>query len=75
MNCCDADDSIRELFGPLLPILPVVDLDEAIQFINGRSAQILINNLLLYDCRDHPLVLYSFCSSEETKVKSKFFYP
>jgi len=26
----------REIFGPFLPILPVVDLDEAIQFINSR---------------------------------------
>lgn len=50
------DDALlaEELFGPLLPILPVVDLNEAIQFVNTR---------------DHPLVVYAFCKSEETKSK------
>lgn len=27
----------EEIFGPLLPILPVSDLDEAIKFINKRE--------------------------------------
>lgn len=30
----------REIFGPLLPIVPVEDLDEAIAFINARYARI-----------------------------------
>lgn len=48
------DDALlgEELFGPLLPILPVEDVNEAIQFVKSR---------------DHPLVLYAFCKSEETK--------
>jgi acyl-CoA reductase-like NAD-dependent aldehyde dehydrogenase len=26
----------RELFGPVLPLVPVEDVDEAIKFINAR---------------------------------------
>jgi acyl-CoA reductase-like NAD-dependent aldehyde dehydrogenase len=28
--------SLREIFGPILPIVPVDDVDEAIEFINAR---------------------------------------
>lgn len=28
----------RELFGPFLPVLPVEDVDEAIQFVSSRCA-------------------------------------
>ncbi|KAJ3570930.1 hypothetical protein NP233_g4088 [Leucocoprinus birnbaumii] len=50
------DDALlgEELFGPVLPILPVEDVDEAIRFVNER---------------DHPLVSYVFCNSQETKKK------
>ncbi|KXN90231.1 Aldehyde dehydrogenase, dimeric NADP-preferring [Leucoagaricus sp. SymC.cos] len=44
----------RELFGPFLPILPVEDINEAIGFVSAR---------------DHPLVLYAFCSSDKNKDK------
>ena len=30
------DPRFRELFGPLLPVVPVKNLDEAIEFINDR---------------------------------------
>ncbi|TFK73416.1 NAD-aldehyde dehydrogenase [Pluteus cervinus] len=44
----------EEIFGPVLPIVPVEDLDEAIAFVNAR---------------DHPLALYVFTNSAEVKKK------
>ncbi|KAF8556817.1 aldehyde dehydrogenase [Imleria badia] len=48
------DDSLmsEELFGPLLPVVPVKNLDEAIEFINDR---------------DHPLALYVFSQDSTFK--------
>ncbi|CDH57278.1 fatty aldehyde dehydrogenase [Lichtheimia corymbifera JMRC:FSU:9682] len=40
-----------EIFGPILPIVPVKDMKEAIQVVNSR---------------DHPLALYVFTSSART---------
>ncbi|MCL7497433.1 aldehyde dehydrogenase family protein [Streptomyces sp. MCA2] len=48
----DAPVMQEEIFGPVLPIVPVPDLDAAIAFINGR---------------DKPLALYAFTSSDATK--------
>ncbi|MBD0740988.1 aldehyde dehydrogenase family protein [Streptomyces sp. CBMA152] len=42
----------EEIFGPVLPIVTVADLDEAIEFINDR---------------DKPLALYAFTESDTTK--------
>lgn len=42
----------EEIFGPILPILRVASLDEALTFITGR---------------DKPLALYAFTGSPETK--------
>ncbi|MFH8681978.1 aldehyde dehydrogenase family protein [Streptomyces lydicus] len=42
----------EEIFGPVLPIVPVPDLDAAIAFINDR---------------DKPLALYAFTESDTTK--------
>jgi len=42
----------EEIFGPILPIITVPDLDAAIAFINDR---------------DKPLALYAFTDSEDTK--------
>ena len=42
----------EEIFGPVLPVLRVPDLDAAIAFVNAR---------------DKPLALYGFTDSEETK--------
>ncbi|WP_225833641.1 aldehyde dehydrogenase family protein [Streptomyces sp. NK08204] len=44
----------EEIFGPILPILTVTGLDEAIDFINDR---------------DKPLALYVFSGSEETRER------
>jgi aldehyde dehydrogenase (NAD+)/aldehyde dehydrogenase (NAD(P)+) len=51
-----SDDSLmsEELFGPILPIVPVDDVDEAIKFINAR---------------DHPLALYVFSTDAAFKNK------
>ncbi|MFD5441822.1 aldehyde dehydrogenase family protein [Streptomyces tendae] len=48
------DDPVmqEEIFGPILPILTVTDLDEAIAFINDR---------------DKPLALYAFTENDTTK--------
>ncbi len=45
---------LAEIFGPVLPVLPVPDLDAAIAFINER---------------DKPLALYAFTDSERTKQR------
>ncbi|WP_431678368.1 aldehyde dehydrogenase family protein [Kitasatospora sp. KL5] len=42
----------EEIFGPILPIVEVAGLDEAIDFVNDR---------------DKPLALYAFSPSEETR--------
>lgn len=49
-----ADSAVmsEEIFGPLLPVLPVASLDEAIDFVNER---------------DKPLALYVFSESPETE--------
>ncbi|MFJ5226644.1 aldehyde dehydrogenase family protein [Streptomyces sp. NPDC088400] len=48
----DAPVMSEEIFGPVLPIVSVPDLDAAIAFINDR---------------DKPLALYAFTETEETK--------
>ncbi|KAJ7632988.1 NAD-aldehyde dehydrogenase [Roridomyces roridus] len=50
------DDSLmsEEIFGPLLPIVPVDNLDEAIAYVNAH---------------DHPLALYVFTQNEVFKKK------
>ncbi|KAF9443399.1 aldehyde dehydrogenase [Macrolepiota fuliginosa MF-IS2] len=51
-----ADDSLmsEEIFGPVLPIVPVKDVDEAIAFVNDH---------------DNPLALYVFSKDEAYKKK------
>ncbi|MFF5499322.1 aldehyde dehydrogenase family protein [Streptomyces aquilus] len=44
----------EEIFGPILPIVTVPDLDQAIDFINDR---------------DKPLALYVFAESEDTRAR------
>ncbi|KAF8196110.1 NAD-aldehyde dehydrogenase [Pholiota molesta] len=50
------DDALmtEEIFGPLLPVVPVDDIDAAIKFINDR---------------DHPLAIYVFAKDEKVKSK------
>ncbi|KZT21750.1 aldehyde dehydrogenase [Neolentinus lepideus HHB14362 ss-1] len=43
-----------ELFGPLLPIMPVKDVDEAINYVRSK---------------DHPLVLYAFTQNQQLKER------
>ncbi|KAH9048420.1 NAD-aldehyde dehydrogenase [Lactarius hengduanensis] len=52
----NGDDSLmrEEIFGPVLPIVGVDDVDEAIEFINAR---------------DHPLALYVFSTNSAFKSK------
>jgi len=47
----DAKVMTEEIFGPILPIVAVPDVDAAIRFVNGR---------------DKPLALYVFTGSDET---------
>lgn len=44
----------EEIFGPILPVLTVSDVDEAIRFVNDR---------------DRPLALYVFAESEEVQLR------
>ncbi|KAG7090418.1 hypothetical protein E1B28_009537 [Marasmius oreades] len=44
----------EEIFGPVLPIMPVKDLDEAIAYVNSH---------------DHPLTLYVFSQDSKFKEK------
>jgi aldehyde dehydrogenase (NAD+) len=44
----------EEIFGPILPVLPVADADEAIEFVNER---------------DRPLALYVFSESEAVQER------
>ncbi len=47
----DAAVMSEEIFGPILPVLTVADVDEAIRFVNDR---------------DKPLALYAFSSNDRT---------
>ncbi|KAG2111360.1 aldehyde dehydrogenase [Suillus clintonianus] len=52
-DVADGDSLLEEeLFGPILPIVPVDSLKQAINFVNARS---------------HPLVLYAFSDNESVK--------
>lgn len=43
----------EEIFGPLLPIVTVSDMDDAVRFINDR---------------EKPLALYIFCSNKKVRT-------
>jgi len=49
-----AYNHFREIFGPVLPIISVETLDDAIEYINRGN---------------HPLVLYAFSTNEDNKKK------
>ncbi|KAG6811609.1 hypothetical protein H0H92_006624 [Tricholoma furcatifolium] len=52
-NVTETDSLLEEeLFGPILPLVPVDSIEDAIEIVNSR---------------DHALVLYAFTESEETK--------
>ncbi|PPQ70858.1 hypothetical protein CVT26_014081 [Gymnopilus dilepis] len=50
------DDSLmsEEIFGPVLPVVPVDSIDDAIKFVNAR---------------EHPLALYVFSQDDKFKTK------
>jgi aldehyde dehydrogenase (NAD+) len=48
----DSDVMSEEIFGPVLPVLPVDSIDEAVAFVNGR---------------DKPLALYLFTRNEKVE--------
>ncbi|THU84797.1 NAD-aldehyde dehydrogenase [Dendrothele bispora CBS 962.96] len=50
------DDALmsEEIFGPLLPIMPVDSIDEGIAYVNAH---------------DHPLAIYAFTNDEQFKMK------
>ncbi|KEP52072.1 aldehyde dehydrogenase (NAD) family protein [Rhizoctonia solani 123E] len=52
----DTDDTLMksEIFGPILPIVPVRDVDAAIEYVNAN---------------DHPLALYVFTKDPKFKAK------
>ncbi|MGW1374482.1 aldehyde dehydrogenase family protein [Streptomyces sp. NPDC002446] len=50
----DAPVMREEIFGPILPVLPMPDLDEAIAFVNAR---------------DKPLALYAFTPHRRTRQR------
>lgn len=54
MNGCGFGSFSREIFGPVLPIVPVKGLQDALDFVNAR---------------DHPLALYVFSQDAEYKAK------
>ena len=51
MDCVSPDDAVmqQEIFGPLLPVLPYDDIEDALSFIKNR---------------EHPLALYLFSSDK-----------
>jgi aldehyde dehydrogenase (NAD+) len=61
----------REIFGPVLPIVPVKDLDEAITFVNARLVHPLVDfgDTLIATFSDHPLALYVFSTDSAFKKK------
>ncbi|KAF8438329.1 aldehyde dehydrogenase [Boletus edulis BED1] len=60
-NVQDGDPLLEEeLFGPILPIIPVDSLDEAFAFINARP---------------HPLVLYAFTEDPNIKQRRALCLP
>ena len=74
---------VREIFGPILPIIAVDDIDEAIGVINSKCVPLLAWPLVLgfFDLGAHtslrpapssrpiPLVIYLFTNEEELKFK------
>ncbi|KAF8579074.1 aldehyde dehydrogenase [Ramaria rubella] len=57
----DTDSSEKEIFGPILPIVPVPNVDAAIRYINSQCKQ-------KTTLREHPLAIYVF--SIDAKLRS-----
>jgi len=73
------DDSTmqEEIFGPVLSIVPIDNLDEAISFLNSRYVLPYLLDLItesLYS-RPLPLALYVFSHDKAFKAKGAFLKP
>jgi acyl-CoA reductase-like NAD-dependent aldehyde dehydrogenase len=65
----------QEIFGPILPIIPVENMNEAIEIVNARYVVdfiVLFYKLLTKSNRDQPLALYVFAGAKYNYNKSKF---
>ena len=72
MCCC------REIFGPILPVLPVDGVDEALEIINSRWVRFLCRVpglVLTFWRRDHPLAVYVFTKDAGFKAKGACLRP
>lgn len=61
----------REIFGPILPIIEVEDVDEAIDFINARYSAVRV---IRYDISNEISVitpLRYMCSPQTLRLKRK----
>lgn len=71
------DDAMmqEEMFGPVLSIVPIDNLDEAIEFINNRCVGCRLSELLFsFLSRPQPLALYVFTQDAKFKEKSQSRY-
>ena len=61
----------REIFGPVLAIVPVKDLDESIAFIRARCVHVsrLLFAMLNTARREYPLAVYVFTHDPEFEKK------
>lgn len=73
------DDSLmsEEIFGPILPIIPVKSVEEGIELVNAKYVEWLFvdnetRDLLCYS--EHPLAVYVFSNDAKLKKKSGSFY-
>ena len=64
----------REIFGPILPIVEVEDVHEAIQTVADRFvfSHYVFRFACLSQCHDRPfpLVVYTFTNSNDVKEES-----
>ena len=65
----------REVFGPILPILEVEDIDEAIELVGCGYASISVlwqhDELNMVSFRPSPLVLYLFTENDKILQKGR----
>ena len=67
----DGDDALmqEELFGPVLPVLTVNGIDEAIQFVNERYVgYCLVHVQLSLHCTNYVLFISSFNESMKVPI-------
>lgn len=73
MKDVKGDDALmqEELFGPILPVVPVKDVDEAIEFVRNRCVGCVVaQHTSSYAAhRDHSLSLYIFSDDKAYKEK------